>query len=942
MHLIWAAPLLTELPAACRVFVEVDPVSPGRGAVGLVATGERVADVSVERLDKEPAELLARSLAPVVDAGARVDDDSDLPRTVSLVTLLGSEAASSADHVVERWHMSDSIPDRAGGPQPKRRRKDHHLRALVGVAAGQGFVLDLREHGPHALVGGTTGSGKSEFLQSWVLGLAAAHSPARVTFLFVDYKGGAAFGECVKLPHAVGLVTDLSPYLVRRVLTSLNAEVRHREEILRLKKAKDLLELERRSDADAPPALLIVVDEFAALASDVPEFVDGVVNVAQRGRSLGLHLILATQRPAGVIKDNLRANTNLRVALRMADEDDSTDVVGTTQAALFDPGIPGRAVAKVGPGRLTPFQSGYVGGWTADRPPRPIIRIEDLRVGAADPWEDPRPDETADLRSVPNDLSRVVATVVQANEQVGLPRPRRPWLDSLAKAYDLAKTPQSRTDSELIFGVADDPENQRQLPVAFLPDRDGNMAVYGTGGSGKSGFLRSLAVVAGASTRGGPCHVYGLDFGTRGLQMLQDLPHVGAIINGDDDERVIRLLRYLRQEIDERAARFARVNAGNIEEYRHQTGLLGEPRILLLVDGLAAFRQAYEVGPNARWFDTFQGIAADGRQVGIHVIVSADRASVIPPALSSVIQRRLVLRLASDTDYALLDVPADALDATSPPGRGFLDGKEVQVAVLGRTANTMRQAAVLRQLAARLRDLSDGTGGPRPIERLRERIRLAELPGSVDGRPVLGLTDDTLGPFPFVPEGTLLVAGPAQSGKTTVLATIAMSVKRWRPGSELVYFGPSPSPLQALLPWSETAIGIDDAAATAKGLSDRIVAEAASASRLVIAVESLPEYLNTSAEMVLEELFKLCRRSGVFIVATGETRSMASSWSLLQPFKAARHGIALQPDQLDGDSVFTTPFPRMTRADFPPGRGLYVRSNGITRVQCALPEVGRL
>src|SRR5207253_6965968 len=131
---------------------------------------------------------------------------------------------------------------------------------------------------------------------------------------------------------------------------SLNAELRFREQVLRRKKAKDLMELERRDDPDAPPSLVIVVDEFAALVADVPEFVDGVVNVAQRGRSLGLHLILATQRPAGVIKDNLRANTNLRVALRMADEDDSTDVVGTTQAAMFDPGIPGRAVAKVGPG----------------------------------------------------------------------------------------------------------------------------------------------------------------------------------------------------------------------------------------------------------------------------------------------------------------------------------------------------------------------------------------------------------------------------------------------------------------------------------------------------------------------------------------------------------------------------------------------------------------
>src|SRR5690606_35205598 len=205
--------------------------------------------------------------------------------------------------------------------------------------------------GPHALVGGTTGAGKSEFLQAWVLGLAAEYSPDRVSFLFVDYKGGSAFADCVLLPHCVGLVTDLSPHLVRRALTSLRAELHHRERLFNRKKVKDLIELEKRGDPEAPPALVIVIDEFAALVSDVPEFVDGVVDVAQRGRSLGIHLIMATQRPAGVIKDNLRANTNLRVALRMADEVDSDDVIGSKLAGGFDPGIPGRAAAKTGPGR---------------------------------------------------------------------------------------------------------------------------------------------------------------------------------------------------------------------------------------------------------------------------------------------------------------------------------------------------------------------------------------------------------------------------------------------------------------------------------------------------------------------------------------------------------------------------------------------------------------
>ena len=205
-------------------------------------------------------------------------------------------------------------------------------------------------------------------------------------------------------------------HLVRRALTSLGAELHYREHLLARHEAKDLLELERRGEVEAPPCLIIVVDEFAALVQEVPEFVDGVVNVAQRGRSLGLHLILATQRPAGVIRDNLRANTNLRMALRMADENDSADVLGTPAAAFFDPSLPGRAMAKSGPGRLTPFQTGYAGGWTSDTPPPPDLKVSTLGFGAGTMWELPvRDDDETDKGDLgPTDIQRIVHQIRSA------------------------------------------------------------------------------------------------------------------------------------------------------------------------------------------------------------------------------------------------------------------------------------------------------------------------------------------------------------------------------------------------------------------------------------------------------------------------------------------------------------------------------------------------
>jgi S-DNA-T family DNA segregation ATPase FtsK/SpoIIIE len=933
VHVIWCAPSVERLPAACRTYLVVDP-NTAVGSAGFVADGSEVTPLELEPLDRGTATRVARAMAPVIDGGAVLEDQSDLPRSVSFVTLAGTEVAESIDDIVARWQGSNSLPSAPGAGRLKR---DNHLRAIVGQGASDRFYLDLRAQGPHALVGGTTGAGKSEFLQSWVLGMAAAHSPTRVNFLFVDYKGGAAFADCIHLPHNVGLVTDLSPHLVKRALTSLTAELRRREHILNGKKAKDLLELERRNDPECPPSLVIVVDEFAALVSEVPEFVDGVVNIAQRGRSLGLHLILATQRPAGVIKDNLRANTNLRVALRMADESDSTDVVGSPLAATFDPSLPGRGVAKTGPGRLTSFQSAYAGGWTTNEPPKPSIDIVELPFGLGPSWEEP---ESA-APVVPavtgaNDIKRVVATIGEAATRLALPPVRQPWLPDLAPTYRLEELPTSRTDAQLVFGVADVPEDQDQPVVSFNPDTDGNMAVFGTGGSGKSAFLRSLAVAgAFAPARGGPVHVYAFDFGARGLQMLEPFPHVAAVVNGDDHERIVRVIKLLRATIDERAARYARVQADSVVQYRERAGQPNEPRLLLLVDNFGAFRQGYELGERSRWFEAFQGILNDGRPVGVHVVLSADRPAALPSSLGSSVQRKLALRLANEMDYSMLNSPADAFTSTTPPGRGFLDGTEVQVAIIGGDPNIARQAADIQDLAASMRR-ADIVTAP-PVQRLPERVVASELPATVNGLPLLGVWDETLEPLGFETSGVFLVSGPPQSGRTTTVASLVSSLRRARPSTTFVYVGRRRSPLVGL-PWDASAFTPDDIDTLASEWAALIAADDPSAADVVVVIESVGDLLNSAADLSLQELLKACRAQDRFVIAEDETSTLGGSWPLLQGVKASRYGIALQPEQVDGDSLYKTSFGRLNKAEFPPGRGLFVTGGKTYRVQVALPE----
>lgn len=928
VHVLWCAPTLERLPAACQVYVRV--AEDGSAEAGFVEGSLRVVPLTAEGVTLPEAVRSARALAPVVDAGATISDATDLPRSVAYLTLAGDAGAADTAAVIERWIEADSLTDRR---IPGRRRQPGTLRALVGQSAAEPLVLDLRAQGPHALVGGTTGSGKSELLQTWVLGMAAAHSPERVTFLFVDYKGGAAFGECVDLPHSVGLVTDLSPHLVRRALISLDAELKYREHVLNAAKAKDLAEMERDGYPTAPPSLVLVVDEFAALAHDVPEFVDGVVNVAQRGRSLGLHLILATQRPAGVIKDNLRANTNLRIALRMADEADSEDILGTAAAAGFDQDTPGRAAVKTGPAQLVPFQAAYVGGRSGTVAAAPAVTIREISSTAPVPWEDPVRSESP-AHDGPTDLQRLVATIQSAATEARIADVRKPWLPELPDVIDLTSLSTERDDSRLVFGLQDVPENQKQPAIAFEPDRDGNFVIFGATGSGKSTVLRTLAQAAAFTVRGGPVHVYGLDFGARGLHMLEQLPHVGSVVSGDDTERVTRLIKTVRQTVEERALRYASVQASTIDEYRSRAAAPGEPRILLLLDGLSAFRQAHELGSSGGLFELLLAIASEGRPVGVHVVLTADRASALPSSLGSLVPRRLALRLADDNDTALLGIPKDLFSLESPPGRGFLDGHEVQVAVLGGDRSVAAQSRAGERLAAAVRRNTSWPGAA-PIRSMPDSVTLDELPLDVGGLAAWGIEEESLGPIGIPGDGTFIVSGPPGSGRTSTVAAFVRATQRLKPGVRPVLLSPMRTSLADLVQWEEAALDLDSVERLATDLGQRL--PQSSADSWLIVIESIGDFLNGPAEYQLTDLAKAARTSGNLLLAEGDTQSLSGSWSLLQAVKFSRRGIVLQPDQMDGDMLLQTSFPRLKRSDFPPGRGIQVRDGRWARVQVARP-----
>ncbi len=930
VHLLWIAEHKDDLPAACRTFLDI-----GQGIepmVGQVRTGTTVTDVACESVNLPIAEAIGRRFAPLIDAGAPIDDESDLPRSVSMVTLLGAQESDSPEAVIERWRDNGSLVPRDGrAPQPVDQPVE--LRAIVGHTGIEPFVIDMRRDGPHALVGGTTGAGKSEFLQAWVLGLAHALSPDRVNFLFVDYKGGTAFAKCVELPHCVGLVTDLNTYLVRRVLVSLGAELKRREHILNDKNKKDLIDLELSGDPDCPPSLFIVVDEFAALAGEIPEFVDGMVDIAQRGRSLGLHLILATQRPAGVIKDNLRANTNLRVALRMADEQDSSDVLGSPMAAFFSSSTPGRAAAKSGPGRVTTFQSAFPGARTSAEPPKPPIEVVELNFGTGKRWAVPQPVAT-DGERIPKDIERIVETVKKAAANADIPTPFRPWLNELKPIYNLAKLGQRR-DTELVLGVIDEPEKQAQTVEFFYPEENGNILFIGAGGSGKTTALRSLAIASAITPRSGPMHVYALDFAGSGLSFLEPLPNVGSIVSGDDAERVERLIRYLTEVVEERSTRFSAARASSLSEYRRMANRPDEPRVLLLLDGFGAFRDAYETG-TAAIYSAFTRLLLDGRAVGVHIAMTADQPTGVPTSISAAFSRRVVLRQADDDAYSLLGVPKDVLGPLSAPGRAMQIDKpsEMQLAILGDDVATAAQAREIEKLAEAIAKYHEKR--PAKIESLPAMIPAVGLPSNLRGLPVLGVDDRTLAPFGFDPQSVILITGPDGSGKTSALQWLAYSIKRSGLPFDLVHLAPGRSPLGGNSVWLHSAVGEDPMMAAIQELTERAKIPADEGRPLGLFIEAMPDCLGTSVEHPLTELIQSCRKNGHLVVAEGEMVGWSGHWPLLNEVRNQRCGLLLQPEQMDGDTIMRTSLPRCRRSEFPVGRGFWVKGGNTVKVQLPL------
>lgn len=754
-----AAVVLTDRPPAwCRWVLTVPTVGAGtlNGPSG-------VARVPVPHASLPWAEAHARRVA-ARDATAGTapgggPTSGGLPARVS-----PGDVGLPADvpGVVATW----------GGPAAGRRRLPG-LAVPIGLGGGVGGPtrawLDLVADGPHALVAGTTGSGKSELLQALVLGLALRHPPAELVLVLLDFKGGAGLRPCWSLPHVVGRVTDLDPEQATRALEALAAELRRREAVLAAAGVADVEDLRGNS---APPAtqplprMLVVVDEFRALAEDLPEFVPALVRLAAQGRSLGMHLVLATQRPGGAVTAQMRANLALRVCLRVTEAADSADVVDGPEAARISPGTPGRAVVRGADGVPRLIQA----VWPALRTPGGPLR-------RARPWAEfgtgPGTGTVADAAHA----TALAGLATEAAARLGIAPAAPLWSPPLPErvgVHDLAPLLAGVPPGRLVLGLTD-PEGAGP-PAPLTWDGLGVLLVAGGPRSGRTTVLATTARTALAA--GTPVHAVG----AVGRLMPAGHPALGTVLAEADPRRLARLLTLL-------LARDA-----------------ASPPCVLVLDDLAAAVAAGEAMPRGAGAGLVERLAREAVARRVGLVVAGHPRDVV--RLAPLAAARLVLPVADPADDSALGVPR-GLGGRRLPGRAvLLAGTAAVRCHIAMPADPDPWAAGSAVASGPAADTVRPGPPPTRLAPLPDRVtwRAAPQAEAAAGAPVpaggahgghlavVGLGGDDAGPVTVAARPGVLVVGPPASGRSTALATLAADLTA--AGARVAVVAPS-GPLRA-------------------------------------------------------------------------------------------------------------------------------------------------
>lgn len=731
----------------------------------------------LDQYEQETNERFARTLKTL---NHQIGMKNSIPNSVSFLEMFGVKDVEDVP-ISRNWKTNESAKSLAVPIGFKGKKELVHLN------------LHEKAHGPHGLLAGTTGSGKSEFLQTYILSLAVHFHPHEVAFLLIDYKGGGMAQPFKNIPHLLGTITNIegSKNFSMRALASINSELKRRQRLFdqfNVAHIDDYTTLYKEGKANEPlPHLFLISDEFAELKSEEPEFIRELVSTARIGRSLGVHLILATQKPGGIIDEQIWSNARFRVALKVQDASDSKEILKNGDAATIT--VTGRGYLQVGNNEVYElFQSAWSGSPYMEETLEgedDVAIVTDLGLYPLSGIET----NVSRKKSSLTEMEAVTTKIAKIQEDLSIQKLASPWLPPLALRIE-STNKESTTKQAFPIGMKDEPEKQSQTPIAYDWKKDGNVGIFGSSGYGKSYTL--LTMLLGISSRLTPseAHFYMLDYGNGSLLPLRQLPHTADYFTIDEELKREKLIKLMKKEISERKIAFQQAEVSNIHMYNNLTAK-PLPLIYIVVDNYDIVREEMEE-LEAQLIQ----FARDGQSLGIYLLITATRVQSVRQSLMNNLKTKIIHYL-FDTSEAYGIVGRVPFDLEPFPGRAIVKKEDVKFAQIFLPASGVDDFDVLEAIKSKVQSLIAKYSEyelPKPIPMLPFELTSTSFPVYIDrkkenGIVSIGLNEETVRPVTinFQKNRHCLLVGQVQRGKTNALKWIIQNLEEQETGFIAVF-----------------------------------------------------------------------------------------------------------------------------------------------------------
>ncbi len=873
ISVVYLSKSLREVPGSCSLLLRCEP---DNGLcidrlVGGTQTAFRYDAVSASDLDP----LSRRLFSVKIDS---YGGQMDLPDSISFLQGYGVHAPREIP-IAQNW---------------REHAAHRSLSAPIGVlAGGKIFSLDAHEkaHGPHGLIAGTTGSGKSEMILSWLLSMAVNYHPHEVVFLLIDYKGGGMADLLRELPHTVGCITNIDEARISRSLISLQSEIQRRLTLLRNAGVNHIDRyLERRSagaSLDALPHLFLIVDEFGELKRDQPDFMQALISAARVGRSVGIHLVLATQKPSGLVDDQIWSNARFKLCLKVQDVSDSREMLHRNDAALIT--TPGRAYVQVGHDEIfelvqTFWSSAvFAEGQSTYASTAALVALDGQRKRLH--WDETR-DVHTEIAALTREIARVAANLgIEPLPGLWLPElPPQISLDEIAEPrYRHGEWPGKAGPRRIPVGLYDDPVAQKQALLYVDLEEIGHLGIYGAPGSGKTTLMKTFLLSVFTQFAPDEAQAYMLDLGGYGLSSLAHFPHVGASLTGADEEEAEKVLDWLLTELERRKRLLAESGVSTVSAYRAASGQK-LPSILVAIDNFPAVFEIFEQLDSCLVILTREGASA-----GIHLIYTSNGTAGIRYKVLQNIRGALALSMSDAGEYNSIVGSIGKRPFALPPGRGYTKGRETleflaALPVFGSDEAT--RTAAMRALSFEMARHWRGDL-PFAVRTLPETLRYSDIaPAAREGFLPLGLDTDEIAPTGLALERFHCAALSCTTFDAGA-QLLAVALRGVPEGAMIVAFD-SQQILRPLVPHAYRLLSFERdpeaIASVMRELADMLderkdAAESGGTfAPIYLLVADLPRFIETVAESerdILERIARMGEGLGVYVLALG----LAPEWA---------------------------------------------------------------